>query len=121
MPIFNPTLDVFINIDKSRIAQVLSNLLSNADKFTKNGDILVKVTKLNREKEIEVKVIDNGQGIDKEILPKLFEKFVTKSDIGTGIGLYISKQIVLAHGGRIGGKNNENRKGAEFGFSLPYI
>ncbi len=112
--------DLFINIDKSRIAQVLSNLLSNADKFTKNGDILVKVTKLNREKEIEVKVIDNGQGIDKEILPKLFEKFVTKSDIGTGIGLYISKQIVLAHGGRIWGKNNENRKGAEFGFSLPY-
>lgn len=113
--------DLFINMDKSRIAQVLSNLLSNADKFTKNGDILVKVTKLNREKEIEVKVIDNGQGIDKEILPKLFEKFVTKSDIGTGIGLYISKQIVLAHGGRIWGKNNENRKGAEFGFSLPYI
>lgn len=112
--------DLFINIDKSRIAQVLSNLLSNAEKFTKNGDILVKVTKLNREKEIEVKVIDNGQGIDKEILPKLFEKFVTKSDIGTGIGLYISKQIVLAHGGRIWGKNNENRKGAEFGFSLPY-
>lgn len=113
--------DLYINIDKSRIAQVLSNLLSNADKFTKNGDILVKVTKLNREKEIEVKVIDNGQGIDKEILPKLFEKFVTKSDIGTGIGLYISKQIVLAHGGRIWGKNNENGKGAEFGFSLPYI
>jgi signal transduction histidine kinase len=113
--------DLFLNVDKSRIAQVLSNLLSNADKFTKNGDIVVKVTKLNQEKEIEVKVIDNGQGIDKEILPKLFEKFVTKSDIGTGIGLYISKQIILAHGGRIWGKNNENRKGAEFGFSLPYV
>ena len=113
--------DLFLNIDKSRIAQVLSNLLSNADKFTKNGDIVVKVTKLNQEKEIEVKVIDNGQGIDKEILPRLFEKFVTKSDIGTGIGLYISKQIILAHGGRIWGKNNGNGKGAEFGFSLPYV
>jgi signal transduction histidine kinase len=113
--------DLFLNIDKSKIAQVLSNLLSNADKFTKNGDIVVKVTKLNQEKEIEVKVIDNGQGIDKEILPKLFEKFVTKSDIGTGIGLYISKQIILAHGGRIWGKNNESGKGAEFGFSLPYV
>ena len=113
--------DVFLNIDKSRIAQVLSNLLSNADKFTKNGDIIVKVAKLNQEKEIEVKVIDNGQGIDKEIQPKLFQKFVTKSDIGTGIGLYISKQIILAHGGRIWGKNNENGKGAEFGFNLPYV
>ena len=113
--------DLFLNIDKSRIAQVLSNLLSNADKFTKNGDIVVKVTKLNQEKEIEVKVIDNGQGIDKEIQPKLFQKFVTKSDIGTGIGLYISKQIILAHGGRIWGKNNENGKGAEFGFNLPYV
>ena len=113
--------DLSLNIDKSRIAQVLSNLLSHADKFTKYGDVVVKVTKLNQEKEIEVKVIDNGQGIDKEILPKLFEKFVTKSDIGTGIGLYISKQIILAHGGRIWGKNNETRKGAEFGFSLPYV
>src|SRR5688500_1813473 len=113
--------DLSVNADKSRIAQVLSNLLSNADKFTKNGYIVVKVAKLNQEKEIEVKVIDNGQGIDKEILPKLFEKFVTKSDIGTGIGLYISKQIILAHGGRIWGKNNDNGKGAEFGFSLPYV
>ena len=113
--------DLYLNLDKSRIAQVLSNLLSNADKFTKNGDIDVKVTKLNQEKEIEVKVIDNGQGIDEEILPKLFEKFVTKSDIGTGIGLYISKQIILAHGGSIWGKNNANGKGAEFGFSLPYV
>ena len=113
--------DLFLNVDRSRIAQVLSNLLSNADKFTKNGDIVVKVTKLNQEKEIEVKVIDNGQGIDKEILPKLFKKFVTKSDIGTGIGLYISKQIILAHSGRIWGKNNENGKGAEFGFGLPYV
>lgn len=113
--------DLSLNVDKSRIAQVLSNLLSNADKFTKNGYIVVKVAKLNQEKEIEVTVIDNGQGIDKEILPKLFEKFVTKSDIGTGIGLYISKQIILAHGGRIWGKNNDNEKGAEFGFSLPYV
>lgn len=113
--------DLSLNVDKSRIAQVLSNLLSNADKFTKNGYIVVKVAKLNQEKEIEVTVIDNGQGIDKEILPKLFEKFVTKSDIGTGIGLYISKQIILAHGGRIWGKNNDNGKGAEFGFSLPYV
>jgi signal transduction histidine kinase len=113
--------DLSLNVDKSRIAQVLSNLLSNANKFTKNGYIVVKVAKLNQEREIEVKVIDNGQGIDKEILPKLFEKFVTKSDTGTGIGLYISKQIILAHGGRIWGKNNDNEKGAEFGFSLPYV
>lgn len=118
--IFEDNEDIFLNLDKSRIAQVLSNLLSNADKFTKKGDIFIKVTRLNQPKEIEVKVVDNGQGIDKEILPRLFTKFVTKSDIGTGIGLYISKQIILAHGGKIWGKNNENGIGAEFGFNLPY-
>jgi len=117
--IFEDSKDIFLSLDKARIAQVFSNLLSNADKFTKNGDIIIKVKRLNHQKQIEVKVIDNGQGIHKEILPRLFGKFVTKSDIGTGIGLYISKQIILAHGGKIWGKNNENGKGAEFGFNLP--
>lgn len=119
--IFDDSENLILSLDKSRIAQVVSNLLSNADKFTKNGDIVIKITTYNQRKEIEVKVIDTGQGIDKEILPRLFNKFVTKSDIGTGIGLYISKQIILAHGGRIWGKNNENAKGAEFGFNLPYF
>ena len=119
--IFQDNENLFLNLDKSRIAQVLSNLLSNADKFTKNGDIVVKVTLLNQQKDIEVKVIDSGQGIDKEILPRLFKKFVTKSDVGTGIGLFISKQIILAHGGTIWGKNNESGNGAEFGFTLPYV
>jgi signal transduction histidine kinase len=112
--------DLFVNADKSRIAQVLSNLLSNANKFTKKGQIVISITKSNDKKEIELKVIDNGIGIHKDILPRLFDKFATKSDTGgTGIGLYISKEIVQAHGGKIWGKNNENGIGAEFGFTIP--
>ena len=112
--------DLFVNADKSRIAQVFSNLLSNANKFTKKGQIVISITKSNDKKEIELKVIDNGIGIHKDILPRLFDKFATKSDTGgTGIGLYISKEIVQAHGGKIWGKNNKNGIGAEFGFTIP--
>jgi signal transduction histidine kinase len=112
--------DLVVDVDKSRIAQVLSNLLSNANKFTTNGNVDIITTKLNDKKEIQVRIIDNGNGIDGEILPRLFGKFVSKSNSGTGIGLYISKKIILAHDGRIWGKNNENASGAEFGFSLPF-
>lgn len=112
--------DLIVDVDKSRITQVLSNLISNANKFTTNGNIDIITTKLNDKKEIQVRIIDNGNGIDKEILPRLFGKFVSKSNSGTGIGLYISKKIILAHDGRIWGKNSENANGAEFGFSLPF-
>jgi signal transduction histidine kinase len=69
-----------------------------------------------------IKIKDTGKGIDPEVLPRLFEKFATKSDKGTGLGLYISKNIVEAHGGKIWGANNDYRhgeNGAEFGFTLP--
>lgn len=112
--------DLIVDVDKSRITQVLSNLISNANKFTTDGNIGIITTKLNDKKEIQVRIIDNGNGIDKEILPRLFGKFVSKSNSGTGIGLYISKKIILAHDGIIWGKNNENANGAEFGFSLPF-
>ena len=64
-------------------------------------------------------VSDTGTGIDKEILPRLFEKFITKSERGTGLGLFISKGIIEAHGGRIFGKNNEDGQGASFTFTVP--
>lgn len=63
---------------------------------------------------------DTGQGIDPDILPKLF-KFTTKSFSGTGLGLFISKNIVEVHGGRIWAQNNHDGKGATFNFTLPLI
>jgi len=117
-----PKEDIFIEADKSRINQVISNLLSNAIKFTKAGTITTAVVPNNN--EIIVSVNDTGSGIDSEVLPKLFTKFsttTTKSKMGTGLGLFISKNIIEAHGGRIWGKNNySSGKGATFGFSLPF-
>ena len=65
-----------------------------------------------------VTVKDNGDGLDEKIIPQLFTKFVSKSFQGTGLGLYICKNIIEAHGGKIWAKNNEDRKGVTFGFSL---
>jgi two-component system sensor histidine kinase VicK len=111
--------DLIVEADKERIFQVLSNLLSNALKFTNEGSISVTTEKL--ENEVIVKVKDSGSGIDLEILPKLFEKFATKSEKGTGLGLFISKNIMEAHGGRIWAENNPNGLGATFAFSLPVV
>jgi two-component system, OmpR family, sensor histidine kinase VicK len=117
-----PKEDTFIEADKSRINQVISNLLSNAIKFTKVGTVTTAVVPNNS--EIIVSVNDTGSGIDSEVLPKLFTKFATtttKYKTGTGLGLFISKNIIEAHGGRIWGKNNyPSGKGATFGFSLPF-
>ena len=117
---------VITEVDKTRIAQVISNLISNAIKFTKEGSILVKVQKRTQEEEKEdnqeaiVSVRDTGMGIDSEILPRLFSKFATKSFQGTGLGLFISKSIIEAHGGRMWAENNtDGEKGATFYFTLP--
>jgi two-component system, OmpR family, sensor histidine kinase VicK len=109
--------------DTGRIAQVLSNLLRNALKFTKEGTISVRVGKNDSSSysEAVVSISDSGQGIDPEVIYKLFEKFVSKSERGTGLGLFISKNIVEAHGGKIWGENNKDGKGATFTFTLPLI
>jgi signal transduction histidine kinase len=114
--------EVFVDIDKYRIAQVISNLLSNAFKFTKQGTIIVNIEPDERNsREAAVTVKDSGRGIDGEVLARLFEKFVSKSFQGTGVGLYISKSIVEAHAGRIWAENNADGKGATFHFTLPII
>ena len=108
--------------DPERIAQVLSNLLGNALKFTKEGTINVRVGRNDISPGYSgavVSISDPGQGIDPEVAQKLFEKFVSKSEKGTGLGLFISKSIVEAHGGKIWGENNKDRKGATFTFTLP--
>ena len=111
-----------IDGDKEKIYQVLDNLLCNAFKFTKGlqcADITIKTKKHDYNNVIIVSVKDTGTGIDKEILPKLFTKFATKSEAGTGLGLYISKNIIKAHDGTIWAENNLDGKGAIFRFTLP--
>jgi signal transduction histidine kinase len=114
-----------IEADKLRIYQVIFNLLSNAIKFTdKVAGNSISIAAMNDEEnnQVIVSVKDTGQGIDPEILQKLFTKFATKSHTGTGLGLFISKSIVEAHGGRIWAENNKDgKRGATFYFSLPLI
>jgi signal transduction histidine kinase len=113
--------DVVVYADKGRISEVVSNILNNAIKFTQKGSITVSVEVQSNDSGSEAIVLirDEGTGIDREIVSRLFSKFVTKSDKGTGLGLYISKSIVEAHGGKIWARNNEDERGATFGFSLP--
>jgi signal transduction histidine kinase len=120
--------DIFIQADRARITQVISNLLSNAVKFTSEGTISISLEQKTEEQGkrddnggnvVVIAVKDTGQSIHHDILPKLFTKFATKSETGTGLGLYISKSIVESHGGKIWAKNNADGKGATFTFSLP--
>jgi signal transduction histidine kinase len=126
--------------DRNRISQVILNLISNSIKFiliekemdedNVNGLISISVEKIkindedNNDRNTEdiiISIKDNGTGIDSEIYPRLFTKFASKSFQGTGLGLFISKNIIEAHGGKIWAKNNEDGKGATFSFSLPII
>ena len=107
--------------DKNRINQVISNLLSNAIKFTNSGSINITLEKDISDNKLSIYIRDTGLGIDQNVLPKIFSKFVTKSKDGTGLGLFISKSIIEAHGGKIWAENNKDGKGAIFSFSLPLI
>jgi len=117
-----------IDADCQRILQVISNLLDNAFKFTKdlkeNGEIYITIEEKKQEtgqQYIIVNIRDNGKGIDSDIMPRLFTKFATKSNKGTGLGLYICKSIIESHGGKIWAENNKDGKGATFSFSLPLL
>jgi signal transduction histidine kinase len=112
---------IVVEADKSRLTQVISNLLSNAIKFTNSGGT-ISVTSENKDSHVIVSIKDTGVGIDPEIIPRLFSKFATKSQTsGTGLGLFISKSIIEAHGGKIWGENyiEDTKKGSIFAFSLP--
>jgi two-component system sensor histidine kinase VicK len=112
---------VFIRADRERLNQVISNLINNAIKFTKEGSIIVDAKKQEREKKVIVSVKDTGIGIHCEVLSRLFQKFATKSYQGTGLGIYIAKSIEEAHGGKMWAENNADGKGAIFYFTLPTI
>jgi signal transduction histidine kinase len=111
---------LIVEADKERISQVISNLISNAIKFTKEGEIFVNAEKKD-DRYAMVTVRDTGEGIDSGIFPKLFSKFITTSFQGIGLGLYISKNIIEAHGGKIWAENNnkDDRGGATFYFTIP--
>jgi signal transduction histidine kinase len=110
---------VIIKADKTRIAQVLMNLLENSINYSQEGIISVTSTIGPDANSITVSVKDTGSGITPDIIPRLFSKFVTASEKGTGLGLYISKKIIEAHGGKIWAENNKDGQGATFAFTLP--
>jgi signal transduction histidine kinase len=119
--------DVIIEADRDRVAQVICNLLDNALKFTKTSQMIFLIVDKKNDKEegkeqVIVSVKDTGNGISKEILPKLFSKFTTgSSSSGTGLGLYICKNIIQAHEGKIWAENEPDGKGAIFRFALPVL
>ena len=119
---FKPKNGIFVEADKDRLSQVIHNLLDNALKFTYYNQMIFVIVALNKDKEqVTVSVKDTGEGISEEILPNLFSKFKTYSNTGTGLGLYICKNIIESHGGKIWAENNYDGKGATFRFTLPTI
>ena len=110
--IINPQLTLFVYIDKNRIQQVIFNLLDNASKFTDKGEITLTIeNNTDNYNNITIKIQDTGKGIDSELLPRLFKKFATKSERGTGLGLYISKNIIEVMVVRYGLKQLQMGKG----------
>jgi signal transduction histidine kinase len=131
---------ILVEADRQRLIQVISNLLDNAIKFTEEGAVTVTTTIERKddgdsagggegEAEVVVSIKDTGTGIDPELMPRLFTKFATKSYQGTGLGLYISKSIIEAHGGKMWAENNSDEgsdsetkhEGATFYFTLPVV
>jgi signal transduction histidine kinase len=122
--IFEPKQPLIVLADGDRLYQVLFNLIKNALKFTDKGEVEINAERKNNSNnnsEAIVTIRDTGSGIDPEIMPRLFSKFATRSDSGTGLGLYISKSIIEAHGGKMWAQNNPDGLGATFSFSLPLV
>lgn len=112
-----------ITADPGKISQVISNLVDNAIKYTPSGSIEVKVS--DGEGKVRIAIKDSGVGLTPEIMPKLFEKFVRADDAGkvnysgTGLGLYVAKQMVEAHKGKIWAESEGVGKGSTFIVELP--
>jgi len=110
--------------DKKRLKEILYNLIGNSIKFTKDGTIKVKI--MANDKFVKISVSDTGKGISKEDMPRLFQKFgklensyeTMAESSGTGLGLYITKQLVEGMGGKISAKSDGINKGSEFFFFL---
>jgi nitrogen-specific signal transduction histidine kinase len=117
---FNISHAIIVEADRERINQVISNLLSNSIQFTDDGYISLSIATIDQNDEVIVTVKDTGKGISPEIMPRLFSKFVTRSQQGTGLGLFISKNIIESHRGKIWAENNViEGRGTIFSFTLP--
>jgi signal transduction histidine kinase len=121
--------DIFLEADKLRLSRVISNLLNNAIYFIEKGNITITTTetktndntKLEQKEQVLVSIKDTGPGIPSILLQKLFSKFISTASSGTGLGLFVSKSIVKAHGGEIWAENNPDGEGATFSFRIPKI
>lgn len=116
---FTPGPPLYVEADKTKIYEVLANLIGNAIKFTKEGAIDIALVRDRDSAKVTIR--DTGRGIDPDVMPKLFTRFVSKSESGTGLGLYISKNVVEAHGGKMWAENNPSGRGATFTFTLPAL
>lgn len=119
---------LLIDLDKTRFCQILNNLVNNAYKFSnENSDVTISIKEDSDNKyasgknnnNVVISVSDKGKGISQTMIPHLFERFATDSESGTGLGLYITKKLVEAHGGSNWDYNNNNGKGTTFEFTLP--
>jgi signal transduction histidine kinase len=120
--VFNPSKEsLIVSADRSKLFEVLSNLLRNAIRFSnEDGKIVITLRKGADNSSAAVSITDSGRGIDTHVMPRLFQKFASSSDMGgTGLGLFISKSIIEAHGGKIWAENNADGEGATFTFTLP--
>jgi signal transduction histidine kinase len=117
--ILKPTRAILVTADKERLSQVICNLLGNAIKFTSNGVVSITAERQTKKDTITVAIKDSGIGINPAMSSLLFTKFVSTSHDGLGLGLFIAKNIIEAHGGRIWAQDNTPEKGATFSFTLP--
>ena len=119
---------LLVDIDRTRFSQILNNIVNNSFKFSnENGKVTITIKEGVNNKNpsavnnntVFISISDEGKGISEDMLPRLFERFVTDSESGTGLGLYITKKLVEAHGGSIWGYNNSKGKGCTFEITLP--
>lgn len=114
---------IIVHADKSRINEVISNVLGNAIKFTDRGSIVI-VSAISKDGNALVSIKDSGTGLSAEFLPQIFTRFGVVGDVndersGSGLGMFISKGIIDAHGGNIWAQNNKDGSGATFTFTIP--
>jgi signal transduction histidine kinase len=108
---------ILLVADKFRLNQVFLNIINNAINVAQQGEVIIFLERQD-ENTVLVRITDNGPGIPSNLKDKIFNKFVTGSKSGTGLGLYICKNIIEKHGGKIWAENNKN-KGANFNFTIP--
>src|SRR3989344_2373546 len=113
-------------IDKQKFYQVIQNFVDNSIKYTESGFVKVEVAPRDDKKSVRVSISDSGRGMSRELIASLFMQFnrdpsVKKIIQGTGLGLYIAKQIVIAHGGEVWAESVGEGKGSTFSVSVPYL